>query len=192
MTETASAATQPQLGGPKPCMGYPSQSAAVRALHIQGHRPAAIAAMLAISGNSVNRAICEFRKSKAPSIDRPSSWSEKDRETLKRLWLEGKTTYEIVAAIRGRHSRGAVCGIIHRSGLSRTGKRPQPKPEPVKKPIVLAPPAKSAKPDDDGLSWSYIDCPQDPIWETGEERRRAAFTRRAAEGARKALETAQP
>ena len=168
--------------------GYPSQSAAVRALHGRGHRPAVIAEMLGISGNSVNRAICEYRKSKARSIDRPSSWSDEDRETLKRLWLEGKTTYEIVTALRGRHSRGAVCGVIHRSGLSRTGKRPQPKPAPVKKTIVLVQPK---EPEDDGLFWRYSDSPQDPIWETGEDRKRLAFTRRAAEGARKALEAAQ-
>ena len=49
------------MGGPKPCMGYPTQKEAIEALHEKGIPSSRIASMTGVPINSVTRAVNYYR-----------------------------------------------------------------------------------------------------------------------------------
>jgi len=104
MTETASAATQPQLAGPKPCMGYPSQTEAVIALYEAANHPKLIAKRTGLPLNSIYRAISGYRKSTGRSVaPAPYQAVEASRlPTYNRMWdmEEARLRQAIVAKAR--------------------------------------------------------------------------------------------
>ena len=63
------------------------------------------------------------------------SWTDERVETLKKLWLDGKSASQIAAELSNGITRNAVIGKVHRLGLSGRVKAPAPaapRPRPSK------------------------------------------------------------
>jgi GcrA cell cycle regulator len=63
------------------------------------------------------------------------SWTDERVETLRKLWLDGKSASQIAAELSNGITRNAVIGKVHRLGLSGRVKAPSaaaPRPRPAK------------------------------------------------------------
>jgi GcrA cell cycle regulator len=63
------------------------------------------------------------------------SWTDERVETLRKLWLDGKSASQIAAELSNGITRNAVIGKVHRLGLSGRVKAPAaavPRPRPAK------------------------------------------------------------
>jgi GcrA cell cycle regulator len=66
---------------------------------------------------------------------RSMSWTDERVETLRKLWLDGKSASQIAAELSNGITRNAVIGKVHRLGLSGRVKAPAPaapRPRPAK------------------------------------------------------------
>lgn len=54
------------MGAPKPCLGYPSRTAAIRALRAKGQSTAAIAKAIGIEPKTVIALECSYKPRRAP------------------------------------------------------------------------------------------------------------------------------
>ena len=54
------------------------------------------------------------------------SWTDERVETLRKLWLDGKSASQIAAELSNGITRNAVIGKVHRLGLSGRVKAPAP------------------------------------------------------------------
>lgn len=112
MTDTTSAATQPRFAGPKPCMGYPSQTEAVIALYEAANHPKLIAKRTGLALNSVYRAISDYRKSTGRAVAPSPYQAEQESRlpTYNRMWdmEEARLRQAIMAKAR----RGAKLTLL--------------------------------------------------------------------------------
>lgn len=76
-----------------------------------------------------------------PKAALENQWTEKDIESLKKLWGDGNSAGQIVLALKSRFSRAAVSGKIHRLGMKRAlpdqltrGRKAAPK---ARKPLAV-------------------------------------------------------
>jgi len=106
-----------------------------------------------------------------PKRKNPTGWTDERIETVKRLWLAGRSANEIAREMNCGLSRNAVIGKVHRLGLSKAGRaacaapapdvrkrtfnapkvarthvRP-PKPGPQNKPAVILGPYQTSTPE---------------------------------------------
>jgi len=75
------------------------------------------------------------------------SWTDERVETLRKLWLDGKSASQIAAELSNGITRNAVIGKVHRLGLSGRVKAPAPaaprqrpaKPQQSQRPVASRP-----------------------------------------------------
>lgn len=68
--------------------------------------------------------------------DKPSSWSDDDIETVRRMWAKGASAGEIAKAIG--HSRNAILGKVHRMDLAARPSPIKPSTKPRKRRLTKA------------------------------------------------------
>ena len=84
---------------PLPTLGYPSQSAAIVGLYLDGMQPRAIAEKVGASINSVQRSLSQYRaKNGIPTPERVYPPATVEREPTHPMWDmdEGKRRQEII------------------------------------------------------------------------------------------------